>query len=1064
MEFTGKGKTTEGKDLTGYPLAKRFSMANPSVLLPSKPLPPIRKSSPTAGPSKIFSGEQDSGKNGTGYDDNIRKQQELDSEGKLHKASLLYATEGDMKKGSLGLPLIPPIRKAVSPVVGSAAGSLHSSLQLDVQESQEMRPRSSSRIKEKDSEHTGLTRFIFSKSVRPSACMFLPSEPLPPIQKSSPASNTIKIFSVEQENRKNDTGDDGSRNKLELCSEGKMCKASLLYATEGDMKKGSLGLPLIPPIRKAVSPVVGSAAGSLHSSLQLDVQESQEMRPRSSSRSKEKDSEHAASSESTAQTERMDGKSSGSVIRPGMPLFPRKLAELFSLGIDMRNTGLGNGGLGSRLAQGALAQEPRQRQQSSAAPRVTAREEDKGKGQQGSASHRVPGLPVSQAKEMDHPTSPGLTSDKNLRDGFGKIRAALCQLAEKNLEPKDAELFENEMQKRRQNTASLQLPPQTVEARDAAEASFGLPPVNGTASSTQTKHPGSALKKVLRKQDKLPLLLSVPITHEEGSVPCSSSVTSQTGPGAQRREELLRGHGHKDTASPEPQQSLLQALSLLGSHDWEMKEKGLFSIKHLAGSHSQVLLSRRHDICLAVTSEVTSLHTKVSYAAIVTLGELFATLKTDMDSEVDEVARVLLRMVWNSPEFVQKAASQTLGIMVENVTPARAMTALLDSGVQSRHVQVRKCAAELLLSLLEKIGVTELAGTARAGRLAHAAGTLAQDCHKDTRHYGQEMVKMLMNHQKCKMLLEQSVSTYDLEDILTRIKKQGMEEQKGERPSVKSPVKKRSNVSKKPQATLPSSQRVKSDGRLLQRPKAQVTLPSAVDETEQLQKLSNLLVAKGFEARMEGVALLLDLCKNSPQLIATNIVQIFDSFVLRVAESNKKVKQKALNVLAEIITILKDAMNPVIVLLVEGITKSLNSKDPRVHAAAVNALEESMAHLDKVSLMKEFSYQWNQLGGQALLDVTERITELVEEVYASSPEVVQQCALPVLWACLENKALPVRSANVRTVVSRLASALCEVMDTRLRNVLPASPDTCRKTSPAFWAGEGFMFSSKLKNC
>ncbi|XP_005042985.1 PREDICTED: protein FAM179A-like [Ficedula albicollis] len=53
-----------------------------------------------------------------------------------------------------------------------------------------------------------------------------------------------------------------------------------------------------------------------------------------------------------------------------------------------------------------------------------------------------------------------------------------------------------------------------------------------------------------------------------------------------------------------------------------------------------------------------------------------------MDPEVDEVTRVLLRMVWNSPEFVEKAASQTLGIMVENVTPARAMTALLDSGVQ----------------------------------------------------------------------------------------------------------------------------------------------------------------------------------------------------------------------------------------------------------------------------------------------------------------------------------------------------------------------------------------------
>ena len=52
-----------------------------------------------------------------------------------------------------------------------------------------------------------------------------------------------------------------------------------------------------------------------------------------------------------------------------------------------------------------------------------------------------------------------------------------------------------------------------------------------------------------------------------------------------------------------------------------------------------------------------------------------------MDSEVDEVARVLLQVLRNSPEF-EKAASQTLGIMVENGTPAQAMTALLDSGVK----------------------------------------------------------------------------------------------------------------------------------------------------------------------------------------------------------------------------------------------------------------------------------------------------------------------------------------------------------------------------------------------
>ncbi|XP_058276075.1 TOG array regulator of axonemal microtubules protein 2-like [Hirundo rustica] len=488
-----------------------------------------------------------------------------------------------------------------------------------------------------------------------------------------------------------------------------------------------------------------------------------------------------------------------------MPLFPRKLADLFGLKTYEQNPVLGNGGLGSRPAEGPLAQEPRQRQLSSAVPRVDA-EEDKVKAEHGSASPR--GLQWSQAKEMGHSTSPGPTRYEELRDGFEKLHAVLYWLARENLDQKDVERWVEEIKERRQKNMSLQLPPQTADPGDAAEASFSLPPVNGTASGVQRKHPSSSLKKkVLRKEDNVPLLSKTPIIRGDGSFPRKlPSVTSQTATGAERPEEPLRGHGQKGTASSDPQQSLLQALSLLSSDDWELKEKGLLSIKHLAGSHSEVLLCRLHDVCWAVSSEVTNLRSKVSYSAIVALGELFAAFKKDMDSEVDEVSRVLLQVVWNSPEFVQEAATQTLGIMVANVTPARAMTALMDRGVKSRQAQVRKCAAKLLLSLMEKIGVTELADTPRAERLAHVAGKLAQDCDKDTRHYGQEMVKMFLSHQKLKWLFEQSVSTRDLEDIMTRIRKKGMENQEGEKPSVKK-LEKRNDDSKKPQATLPLSKR-----------------------------------------------------------------------------------------------------------------------------------------------------------------------------------------------------------------------------------------------------------------
>ncbi|RMC00738.1 hypothetical protein DUI87_22421 [Hirundo rustica rustica] len=88
MDFTGKGKTTEGKGLTGYPLAKRFSLAIPSMLLPSKPLPPIRQGSPSTKPSKVCSGKQENVENGSGCEDETRKKQELISEGKGHEAKI----------------------------------------------------------------------------------------------------------------------------------------------------------------------------------------------------------------------------------------------------------------------------------------------------------------------------------------------------------------------------------------------------------------------------------------------------------------------------------------------------------------------------------------------------------------------------------------------------------------------------------------------------------------------------------------------------------------------------------------------------------------------------------------------------------------------------------------------------------------------------------------------------------------------------------------------------------------------------------------------------------------
>ncbi|KFQ58435.1 Protein FAM179A, partial [Pelecanus crispus] len=475
----------------------------------------------------------------------------------------------------------------------------------------------------------------------------------------------------------------------------------------------------------------------------------------------------------------------------------------------------------------------------------------------------------------------------------------------------------------------------------------------------------------------------------------------------------------------------------------QQKVKALFSVRRLAICHSEVLLCRLHDVSLAVTKEVNNLRSKVSRFAIGTLGELFRTMKKCMDHEVDEAAWVLLQKMGDSREIIQKAATQSLGIMVKSVTPARAMTALMASGVQHRNVLVRKCAAEHLLTTVEQIGADKLlSGTCDSTKLLVCTLVkLAQDCHQDTRYYGRKMLNILMSHQKFNRYLKQSAPSRDLEDVMATIKQKGIEDHKCEPPSAKDPRKSGNRGLMIPQDNLPSDGGLKpgSDKLILLRQTVRRTSLRTVEETEQLKELYKLLTAKDFQKRIEGVVLLLDHCKSSPKLVSTNIVQIFDVFVLRLQDCNKKVNQQALEALALMTPMLRDALHLVLVPLVAAVTDNLNSKHSGIYAAAVKALEASIAHLDNTLLLQAFAHRVRFISGQALLDVTEHLSVLVASVYPQKPQAIKRYALPALWFFLGNDVLPVRSGNVRAVVAKLAKGLYQVMGSRLKKHAASQP-------------------------
>ncbi|NXS69346.1 TGRM2 protein, partial [Pandion haliaetus] len=825
--------------------------------------------------------------------------------------------------------------------------------------------------------------------------LLVTSKPVPPIQNSLPFSEPSRMSNGEQEHGENGTGcDDSDGNNKELMSEGKGHKASLLpFHCSGDGKK-SLRVALIPPIPKSARPsdgAPGSTAVPLPSSQHLVLQEALEMRPRSGSRSEEKTLESLE-----LQT-----------LEPVLPVLQHEPV----------------GGMKSA------------RHLCEPVPQLTS-------------------LPLSQAEKMDHLMSSPLLSDDDLKDSNGRIHVTLSKSAQKKIHRermRQLELLHREREKEREKEKSLQLPTQNVDPGDAAEESFGLPPVNGTDSiSTSTSNaPRECTGTTLRKRVNRPSLPSIPVTSQGGSFPRSSSANSLPAIALdflEGGEEPECGIAQEARPFPHPQQGLLDALTCLSSDDWEQKAKGLFSVRRLATCHSEVLLCRLHDVSLAVTKEVNNLRSKVSRFAISTLGELFRTMKKHMDHEVDEVARVLLQRMGDSSEFIQKAADRSLGIMVGTVTPARAMTTFMAIGVQHRNVLVRKCAAKHLLTAMERIGAEKLLSGARASTdlLVGTLVKLAQDCHPDTRSYGRKMMNILMSHRKFDRYLKQTVPSRDLEDVMATLKQKGIEDHKCERPPAKGTRKSRKSGSKMSQDNLPSDGGSGSDIRVLPRQTVRRTSLQTVEETEQLKELYRLLTATEFQTRMEGVELLLDHCKSSPQFISTNMVQIFDIFVLRLQDCNKKVKQQALEALALMTPILKYSLHPVLFSLVAAVTDNLNSKCTGIYAAAVKVLEASVAHLDNTLLLQALAQRVRFLSGQALLDVTEHLSVLVESVYPQKPQAVKRYALPVLWFFLENRVLPTRSCKVRAVVAKLANGLYQVIGSRLKEHAAKQPQCVAK--------------------
>ncbi|XP_059377119.1 TOG array regulator of axonemal microtubules protein 1-like [Carassius carassius] len=472
-----------------------------------------------------------------------------------------------------------------------------------------------------------------------------------------------------------------------------------------------------------------------------------------------------------------------------------------------------------------------------------------------------------------------------------------------------------------------------------------------------------------------------------------------------------------------PELALTQSFRLMSSDDWEKKIEGVNFLRSLAQYHPDVLMSRIHDVCLALVQEVRNLRSGVSRVAVVTLGEMFAALQKAMDQELDGTVRALLQKAGECNAFIRQDVERALDSMMKNCSLTRSMSALLTGGLGHLNSVVRKCAAQRLSALLERVGAARLLSGAKdvTERILPAVWKLVQDSSQEARYFGRRMLLFLSSHRDFDKMLEKFLPAKDLpavRDTVFTLKTKGLGEMPQDTPSAQG---RRSLAGSGLVHTSSLTRETLSSSRDCGKVGSKAASYSLADRSEYVKQMKTLLNSKDFRERIKAIDQLVCDCEENPALVISNLFPVFDALKARLQESNSKVNLRALEALQPIVALLRDSLAPVLNILIPAVVENhLNSKNSSISSAAQGAVQALMNNIDNSLLLQPFCSRAQYLSGKAKLELIQRVAELVMELYPRRPQLVEQKVLPLFWTLLSSSS---NSGHVRPAAVKLAEAL-----------------------------------------
>ncbi|KAJ8349775.1 hypothetical protein SKAU_G00249050 [Synaphobranchus kaupii] len=396
---------------------------------------------------------------------------------------------------------------------------------------------------------------------------------------------------------------------------------------------------------------------------------------------------------------------------------------------------------------------------------------------------------------------------------------------------------------------------------------------------------------------------------------------------------------------------------------------------------------------------------------------MYNHLQGNMDPELELTTTALLQKV--TDRLFQKDVDAALESMVWNCTPTCTMKALLAGGQRHLSDAVRRCTAQHLASLVERVGPAHLLLDTKdtAELILPAVTRLAQDSSQATRHFGQQMLMSLASHAEFEEMVHKYVPAKGIPQLRTISHKPELDKSQSSSSSVSKSKRALSGVG----VTQGLTQQAKSH--------------SIAEREKYIKAMKAQMGSNDFRMRLRAIDKIAADCAEKPDLVAACKFPIFDAIAARLQESNRKINQHTLEALQSMIPLLKDCLGQVLNILLPVIVENhLNSKIDDMHRAAVVALDSLIFHLDNTLLLGIMCNRAQVLGGKAKGHLIEKVADIVRAVYQRKPQTVEQTVLPLLWKLLA-------SSSYREHTTTLCMALYTHMGQWLRESAVNQPMT-----------------------